>query len=254
MFLSELFYPLDEVDRRSFLRGLGAAAIAGTVGGAAEKLSRYSPEPRWVTTPAPAISAPKNLGPVEIPKLSPKQIEQVVKEAAMEAGLKGNELAQFMAQCSHESGGFTEMEENLNYSARILRRTFPRIFRSDSMAAEYAGKPEMIANLVYANKNGNGDVASGDGWRYRGRGFIHLTGRYNYAKATKEMHGLNFVDEPDLAAEPGTATDIALWYWMHRVRPNVRDFANTRRTTQQINPGMVGVKDRERRYTQYRNN
>ena len=89
-------------------------------------------------------------------------------------------VAAFLAQCAHESGGFVFLKENLNYKAPSLRKVFPKYFPDDATAAAYAKKPERIANRVYANRMGNGDEASGDGWRYCGRGLIQLTGKDNY--------------------------------------------------------------------------
>lgn len=89
-------------------------------------------------------------------------------------------VAAFIAQCAHESGNFVFLKENLNYKAASLRKVFPKYFPDDATAAAYANKPEMIANRVYANRMGNGDEASGDGWRFCGRGLIQLTGKNNY--------------------------------------------------------------------------
>ena len=90
-------------------------------------------------------------------------------------------VAAFVAQCAHESGNFRMLKENLNYRAVTLRKIFPKYFPTDELAAQYAGKPEKIANKVYGNRMGNGDEASGDGFRYCGRGLIQLTGKENYS-------------------------------------------------------------------------
>jgi putative chitinase len=108
-------------------------------------------------------------------------------------------LAHFLSQCAYESENFTALNENLNYSAAGLLRIFPSHF-SASLAAAYAHQPEKIANRVYADRLGNGDEASGDGWKYRGRGYIQLTGKENYAAFGKFIKNPNIIDEPDLVA------------------------------------------------------
>ena len=103
-------------------------------------------------------------------------------------------IAAFIAQCSHESGGFTALEENLNYKAATLRKIFPKYFPTDEIANEYASMPnkqQAIANKVYANRMGNGDEASGDGFKYKGRGLIQLTGKDNYTFLDRKSTRLN---------------------------------------------------------------
>ncbi|MEM8959496.1 MAG: glycoside hydrolase family 19 protein [Pseudomonadota bacterium] len=145
----------------------------------------------------------------------------VAKEAANAWASKAAELqslganseariASIIGQCAYESGGFTQRFENLNYSVNALQRVFGRYFKTVSPAA-YARKPKKIANLVYANRMGNGDEASGDGYRYRGRGWIQLTGKSNYA-TYGEAIGVDLVGNPDLAADPATAWLIAVRY------------------------------------------
>jgi putative chitinase len=96
-------------------------------------------------------------------------------------------LAAFLAQTAHESGGYRAIKENLNYRAVTLRKVFPKYFPTDESAAQYAGKPEMIANKVYGNRMGNGDESSGDGYRYCGRGLIQLTGKDNYTRYAQSL-------------------------------------------------------------------
>jgi len=107
-------------------------------------------------------------------------------------------LAHFLAQCGHESGGFKAINENLNYGAKGLLGVFPKYFNAAS-AAQYERKPEMIASKVYANRMGNGDEASKEGWKFRGRGYIQLTGKSNYTNFTKFI-GEDCVANPDLVA------------------------------------------------------
>lgn len=120
-------------------------------------------------------------------------------------------VAGFLSQCSHESGGFTRVIENLNYSEKALLSVFSKYFNAAS-AKKYARKPESIANIVYANRMENGDTASGDGWRFRGRGPIQLTGKRNY-RLLSEATGIDFVKNPDLLLIPQYGALAAGWYW-----------------------------------------
>ena len=108
-------------------------------------------------------------------------------------------VAAFVAQAAHESGNFTALHENLNYRAVTLRKVFPKYFPTDEMAAQYAQKPERIANRVYANRMGNGDEASGEGWYFRGRGIVQITGKNNYTKCSQSLFESKLlVENPDL--------------------------------------------------------
>jgi putative chitinase len=122
-------------------------------------------------------------------------------------------VAGFLAQCSHESLNFTVLKENLNYSAEGLNATFSKYFiRAGRDAGTYARNPEKIANVVYANRMGNGDVSSGDGWRFRGRGVIQLTGRDNYTAFGKSV-GLTTLETIDYLETRRGALESACWYW-----------------------------------------
>lgn len=120
-------------------------------------------------------------------------------------------LAHFFAQLDAESG-LKPISENLNYSASALRSIFGKYFPNDEIAKNYARIPERIANLVYANRMGNGSQSSGDGWRYRGRGFVQITGKDNYTALSKAT-GLDYVKNPDLLLNEADAMISALWYW-----------------------------------------
>lgn len=151
----------------------------------------------------------------------------------------------FIAQIAHESGSFRYRVENLNYSAKALRAVFGKYFPTDEMAEQYARKPEQIANIVYANRMGNGDTESGDGWRYRGRGLIQLTGRDNYTACGKSI-GKDLVDTPDLLAnEADAAVDAAGWFWDSRNLNEYADKDDIRTITKRINGGYNGLEDRE---------
>ena len=119
-------------------------------------------------------------------------------------------LAHFMTQIHHESR-LKPISENLNYSAKGLRQTFPKYF-TEEQSIIYQRKPQMIANRVYANRMGNGDEASGDGWKFRGRGFLQNTGKNQYILLSKET-GIDFVNNPDLLLDEANAMIAALWFW-----------------------------------------
>jgi putative chitinase len=161
-------------------------------------------------------------------------------------------IAAFLAQIAHESAELNRLLENLNYSARGLMATWPRRFPLLELAQQFERKPERIANHVYANRLGNGDFASGDGWRYRGRGVIQLTGRGNY-RAVGDAIGLPFETNPDLLLEPGPAALAAGYFWKSR---GLNELADNRSDddddedfvsiTVRINGGRAGLADRRR--------
>lgn len=160
------------------------------------------------------------------------------------------ECAHFFGQCDHETAGFTAFVENLNYSAEGLLRTFPKYF-NEKTAILSARRPEKIANIAYANRMGNGDPASGDGWKYRGRTPIHLTGKDNYEEAAKHF-GVDFVGNPDLALEYGF--EIALWYFRkNRIFALCKDLSDKSITavTKRINGGLNGIEQRIKKTKRY---
>ena len=156
-------------------------------------------------------------------------------------------VAAFLAQCAHESGGFVFLKENLNYKAASLRRVFPKYFPDDAIAAQYAGKGEMIANRVYANRMGNGDEASGDGWRYCGRGLIQLTGKNNYTF---------FAASLDIPVEEASeylqtfegAVQSACFFWEQNKLNQWADAGDILTLTKRINGGTIGLEDRQKHY------
>lgn len=153
-------------------------------------------------------------------------------------------LAAFIAQIGHESGNLRFVKENLNYSAQGLRKTFPKYFPDDQIAAKYERKPEAIANRVYANRMGNGSEESGDGWKYRGRGLIQLTGRENYQKCMNDL-GIN---NPEYFETPEGAVHSACWFWNLRKLNEVADLGDIRKMTKLINGGFNGLEDRIKHY------
>jgi putative chitinase len=151
--------------------------------------------------------------------------------------------AAFIGQCGHECGHFRILEENLNYKAATLMRLWPKRFPTLEIANAYAGNPQKIANMVYANRMGNRDEASGDGYRFRGRGCIQLTGHTNYHHAGKAL-GVDFVMEPDLVSSPKFAAMTAAWFWSTH---NCNQLAQAKEwvgLTKKINGGTIGLDDR----------
>tara|TARA_R110000772_G_scaffold66908_1_gene148791 strand:- start:5298 stop:5912 length:615 start_codon:yes stop_codon:yes gene_type:complete len=155
--------------------------------------------------------------------------------------------AMFLSQLAHESGSFRFVEENLNYSVEALRRVFKKYFPDDDIAALYARQPEKIANRVYADRMGNGDEASGDGWKYRGRGLIQLTGKNNYTAFS--LHANNeAIIKPDTVAEPELAVESGGWFWCINNLNRLADTGDVRAVTRRINGGYNGLADREAKY------
>jgi putative chitinase len=155
-------------------------------------------------------------------------------------------VAAFIAQCAHESGGFKALKENLNYKAATLRKIFPKYFPTDELAAKYAAMPnkqEAIANLVYANRMGNGGPETGDGYRYCGRGLIQLTGKENYSwfAASLEMP----VEEvPEYLGTFEGAVQSACWFWETNNLNQWADKGDILTLTKRINGGTIGLEDR----------
>lgn len=153
-------------------------------------------------------------------------------------------MAMFLAQVGHESGHFKRLTENLNYSAKRLREVFPKYFPTDAMAAKYARNPEMIANRTYGGRMGNGDEVSGDGYRYRGRGLIQLTGKDNYRRASSSI-GIDLVKQPDLVSQPEVACLTAAWFWFTNGCNAMADGDQITNCTKRINGGTIGLDDRK---------
>jgi putative chitinase len=161
-------------------------------------------------------------------------------------------MAHFVSQCAHESNNFNSLEENLNYSEKSLLAVFGRYFGSapKRSAAEYARKPEMIANYVYQDefrKYKMGNTQSGDGWRFRGRGLKQLTGRENYTGFGKFM-GMTAEQAADYVATPKGAVESACWFWDTKKLNNIADTDDVTKMTKVINGGNIGLADRQARY------
>jgi putative chitinase len=160
-------------------------------------------------------------------------------------------IASFLAQCGHESAGFTVLQENLNYSAEGLNKIFHKYFPTLESAQPYARKPEMIANRVYANRMGNGDEHSGEGYKFRGRGPIQLTGKDNYAACSDFLfQDDTLLQNPDMLLDPEYALHSACWFWWKNDLNNYADSADLVTMTKRINGGTIGLEDRIAHYNQ----
>lgn len=155
-------------------------------------------------------------------------------------------ISHFLAQCAHESGNFKTVNENLNYGAKGLLRTFKKYFPTEAKALQYERKPEKIANLVYANRMGNGAESSGDGFKYRGRGYIQLTGKVNYESFNK-MVDEDIIVNPNLVATKYPLLSAA-WFWNSRLLNTLADKGATEVAviliTKKVNGGVHGLNDR----------
>lgn len=212
---SFISWPAEELEQleEDWRSALGGAALAGAMalGGAGPADAKMAPAPA-ATAKAPAQQA----GPVA-----------QLRAVAMASGIKGTELAQFLAQCAHESANFASMEE----------RGTPAYFTK-----KYEKNPRKAKIL--------GNNVKGDGERYKGRGYIQLTGRDNYTRAGAAL-GLPLAQQPELAARPDVAAKVAVWYWKNRVAPKIKDFSNTAAVTKKINPASKGLQSRKDQFKSY---
>ena len=172
-------------------------------------------------------------------------------------------IAAFLAQTAHESGGYTMLTENLNYKAATLAACWPNRFAvlgadkkpvkengklvPTTVANTIAGKPELIANLVYSSRMGNGPAESGEGWKFRGRGLKQLTGKDNYTRCGAAL-GLDLVTNPDLLLEPSAAARSAGWFWKTNNLSKFADIGDMEGMTKKVNGGLIGIADRKARY------
>jgi len=178
------------------------------------------------------------------------QLDEVSSKFGIDSPLR---MAHFLAQAAHESGDFKIINENLNYSADGLQKIFHKYFPTPEEAAAYARQPEKIANKVYGNRMGNGDEASGDGYKYHGRGFIQLTGKENYASFTKAI-GEDCVAHPELV---GTKYPLAsaAWFWNKNGLSAIADGGPTEevvtKITKRVNGGTIGLPDRLKHFQDF---
>ena len=157
-------------------------------------------------------------------------------------------IAGFLSNTAHESGGFELVVEGLNYSVAGLMRTWPQRFPTVEVSQRYAMQPEKIANRAYADRMGNGDEASGDGWKYRGRGLIQLTGKNNYVAYSLACDN-EALQHPEIVEQPKYAAESAGWFWSVNRLNSVADTQDIVRMTKIINGGTHGLDDRQMKYS-----
>ena len=167
-------------------------------------------------------------------------LEQLLDDYEINTPLR---VAHFIAQCAHESGNFVFVKENLNYKAASLRKIFSKYFPTDELAAQYANKPERIANRIYANRMGNGDEASGDGFRYCGRGLIQLTGKDNYTFFAGSL-GISVEEASEYLQTFEGAAQSACFFWEQNKLNRFADANDVKGLTRAINGGFIGLEDR----------
>jgi putative chitinase len=178
------------------------------------------------------------------------QIPEVMEKFAVNTPLR---LAHFLAQCGHESGGFKLTQENLNYSAKGLMGIFKKYFPTLALANAYQRQPQKIANRVYASRMGNGPEASGEGYKFRGRGYIQLTGKQNYTAFDASVPE-SIVDNPDLVATKYPLASAA-WFWSKNGLNKIADEGATdavvTKVTKRVNGGTIGLPDRIKHFKEY---
>ena len=178
------------------------------------------------------------------------QIPEVMEKFKIDTAVK---LSHFLAQCGHESGGFKVVNENLNYGAKGLLTIFKKYFPTEEKAKLYERKPEKIANLVYGGRMGNGIEATGEGYKFRGRGYIQLTGKANYTEFDKVV-AENIVENPDLVATKYPLLSAA-WFFHKNCLGKCVDAsdASVLAVTKCVNGGTIGLPDRQKHFKEYYN-
>jgi putative chitinase len=209
-----------------------------------------------VVQAAPAVDIPSNSGfklhnlKGHIPDAVIAQIPDTAARFGITTPLR---LAHFLSQCSHESGGFTAVRENLNYKAPGLMKIFKKYFPNAKIALQYEKKPDKIANLVYANRMGNGPESSGDGFAHRGRGYIQLTGKSNYSLFDKTVPE-DIMANPDLVATKYPLASAAFFFNNNKlwsICDKGADVATVTAVTKRVNGGTIGLPDRIKHFNEY---
>jgi putative chitinase len=214
-----------------------------------------TPAPAPIVAPAPTVTPTAQGFKLDALKGHVPQtvIDQIPDTAARFGITTPLRLAHFLAQCGHESGGFRAVQENLNYSAKGLCGIFRKYFPSVTVAMQYERKPEKIANKVYANRMGNGNEASGAGWKFRGRGYIQLTGTENY-KSFDATVPEDIIANPDLVATKYPLASAAFFFkknnlWSICDRGAGADVVTA--VTKRVNGGTIGLADRQKHFKEF---
>jgi putative chitinase len=230
----------------------------GIVGPATWAKIMEQPIATQVVTPQPTIStsAPQVVGlkldnlKGHVPQIVIDSIPEVASKFGINTPLR---VAHFLAQCGHESGGFKVTQENLNYSAKGLNGIFKKYFPTEAVATPYTRQPQKIANKVYSNRMGNGTEASGDGYKFRGRGYIQLTGRDNYTAFGKSI-GVDIPSNPDSVATT-YALASAAWFFskngLHKIADEGASDVVVTKITKRVNGGTIGLPDRIKHFKEY---
>jgi putative chitinase len=234
--------------------GLTADGIVGD-GTWAKMFPTGAPSP---ATPAPAVSTvstpPSSFKLENLKGHVPDSVIAQIPDTAAKFNITTPlRLAHFLSQCGHESGGFKAVNENLNYSAKGLMGTFKKYFPTEDLAKQYERKPELIASKVYANRMANGDEASKDGYKFRGRGYIQLTGRDNYTKFSKFI-GEDCVSGSDLVATKYPLASAAFFFDSNKlwsICDKGADQATIEAVTKRVNGGLIGIEDRVKHFKEY---
>ena len=226
---SFISWPAEELEEleEGWKSAVGGAALAGAMalGGGGANAKMTAPVAQAPAATTAQATAPTPVRPAALTQQA-GPVEQL-KAFATASGIKGVELAQFLAQCAHESANFASMEE----------RGSPAYFTKKY--EQHKKTARILGNKV-----------KGDGERYKGRGYIQLTGRDNYTRAGAAL-GLPLAQQPDLAARPDVAAKVAVWYWQNRVAPKIKDFSNTNAVTKKINPASKGLQSRQDQFKTY---
>jgi putative chitinase len=209
--------------------------------------------PTVITEPAPVA----NIGSLKLEKLKghiPDAVIAQIPDTASKFNINTPlRLAHFLAQCGHESGGFKVTSENLNYSAKGLMGIFKKYFPTEQLAESYQRQPQKIANKVYASRMDNGNEASGDGFKFRGRGYIQLTGRANYTAFGKAINE-DIANNPDVVSGKYALLSAA-WFWSKNGLNNLADGGSTDTVvttiTKRVNGGTIGLSDRIKHFKEY---
>jgi putative chitinase len=230
----------------------------GIVGPATWAKIMGEPISAQVSTPQPVVSTPApQVAGLKLDKLKghvPQVVIDSIPEVASKFGINTPlRVAHFLAQCGHESGGFRVTQENLNYSAKGLNGIFKKYFPTEAAAAAYARNPQKIANKVYSSRMGNGSEASGDGYKFRGRGYIQLTGRDNYTAFGKSI-GVDIPNNPDSVAST-YALASAAWFFskngLHKIADEGASDVVVTKITKRVNGGTIGLPDRIKHFKEY---
>jgi putative chitinase len=207
--------------------------------------------------PPPPVQAIAPVGGLKLDKLRghiPDAVIAMIPDTAAKFAINTPlRLAHFLAQCGHESGGFRATQENLNYSAKGLNGIFRKYFPTEAAAAAYARNPQKIANKVYGNRMGNGNEASGEGYKFRGRGYIQLTGKENYTAFGKAI-GEDIPSNPDVVASKYALLSAA-WFFskngLHKMADGGATDAVVTSITKRVNGGTIGLADRIKHFKEY---